>query len=162
MIIQNLLESCTHKYHKTKFFGDTLYLRNSSLNSRSFRSAILNAGYRVSSTHARQDAIKTDAPHEVIWDIMRALAEQSPTKRSAVERLNTDSPYYRLLTKPSTIQVDFTEHPDWESEARKNKLIRFMGNPHARWGPLGKAVTKKKRPSDETDSTTEKKQVRLI
>ena len=90
---------------------------------------------------------------------MRAFSEQSPTKRAATEKLNTDSPYYRLLTKPSTIQVDFTENPDWESEARKNKLIRFMANPHARWGPLGKAVTKKKRSNDELDSVQNKKQV---
>jgi tRNA (guanine26-N2/guanine27-N2)-dimethyltransferase len=124
------------------------------------RSALLNAGYRVSTSHARQDAIKTNAPHHVIWDIMRAFAEQSSTKRAATEQLNTDSPYYRLFTKPSTIKVDFTEHPDWESEARKNKLIRFMGNPHARWGPLGKAVTKTKRPIDENDSQQNKKQVR--
>jgi len=125
------------------------------------RSALLNAGYRVSTSHARQDSIKTNAPHNVIWDIMRAFAEQSSTKRAATERLNTDSPYYRLLTKSSTIQVDFTEHPDWESEARKNKLIRFMANPHARWGPLGKAVTKKKRSSDENESVQNKKQVRV-
>ncbi len=125
------------------------------------RSALLNAGYRVSTSHARQDSIKTNAPHYVIWDIMRAFAEQSSTKRAASERLNTDSPYYRLLTKSSTIQVDFTEHPDWESEARKNKLIRFMANPHARWGPLGKAVTKNKRSSDENESVQNKKQVRV-
>jgi hypothetical protein len=92
---------------------------------------------------------------------MRAFSEQSPTKRAAAEKLNTDSPYYRLLTKPSTIQVDFTENPDWESEARKNKLIRFMANPHARWGPLGKAVTKKKRSNNELDSVQNKKQVKF-
>ncbi len=126
------------------------------------RSALLNAGYHVSTSHCRQDSIKTNAPHHVIWDIMRAFSEQSSTKRATTERLNTDSPYYRLLTKPSTIQVDFTEHPDWESEARKNKLIRFMANPHARWGPLGKAVTKKKRSNDENDSVQNKKQVRLM
>lgn len=91
---------------------------------------------------------------------MRAFSQLSSTKRAATERLNTDSPYHRILTAPSTIQVDFTEHPDWESEARKNKLIRFMANPHARWGPLGKAVTKKKRSSDDDDSGKSKKQVR--
>ena len=93
---------------------------------------------------------------------MRAFAAQSSTKSAATERLNTDSPYYRLLTKPSSIQVDFTEHPDWESEARKNKLIRFMANPHARWGPLGKAVAKKKHSSGENDSIQNKKQVKPL
>lgn len=126
---------------------------------RFYRSAILNAGYRASTSHCRQDSIKTNAPHHVIWDIMRAFAALSPTKRAEAEKLKTNTPYYRILTKPSTIQVDFTEHPEWESEARKNKLIRFMGNPHARWGPLGKAATKKKRSSDDENSTQNKKQV---
>lgn len=93
---------------------------------------------------------------------MRALAEQSPTKRATAERLNTDTPYHRLLTKPSTIQVDLTEHPNWESEARKNGLIRFLGNPHARWGPMGKAVAKKKRPNEDSDAGDKKKTVRLL
>jgi len=53
---------------------------------------------------------------------MHAFAEQSSTERAATERLNIDSPYYRLLTKTSTIQVDFTEHPDLETEARKSRL----------------------------------------
>ncbi|CAM4748695.1 unnamed protein product [Rotaria magnacalcarata] len=148
---------------------DPLYFDNGKLarvmhthipQNKVIKSALLNAGYRVSTSHARQDSIKTNAPHHVIWDIMRAFAELSSTKRASTERLNTESPYYRLLTKPSTIQVDFTEHPDWESEARKNKLIRFMGNPHARWGPLGKAVTKNKRSSEDNDSIQNKKQAK--
>ena len=36
-----------------------------------YRSAILNQGYRVSISHANANAIKTDAPHHVLWDIMR-------------------------------------------------------------------------------------------
>lgn len=91
---------------------------------------------------------------------MRAYAVESSTKRAVTEKLNTDSPYYRLLTKESSIKVDFTEHPEWESEARRNKLIRFLGNPHARWGPLGKAVAKKKRTTEEESSVQNKRQVR--
>ena len=37
-----------------------------------YRSAILDKGYRVSISHAHANAVKTDAPHHVIWDIMRA------------------------------------------------------------------------------------------
>jgi tRNA (guanine26-N2/guanine27-N2)-dimethyltransferase len=36
-----------------------------------FRSAVLNAGYRISSTHVNPLGIKSDAPWDVIWDIMR-------------------------------------------------------------------------------------------
>ena len=35
------------------------------------RSALVNAGYRVSAFHKEADAIKTDAPNSVVWDIMR-------------------------------------------------------------------------------------------
>eukprot|EP00042_Codosiga_hollandica_P044559 m.442807 g.442807 ORF g.442807 m.442807 type:complete len:367 (+) comp56817_c0_seq45:1061-2161(+) len=35
------------------------------------RSAIIRHGYRVSTSHANANAIKTDAPHTVLWDIMR-------------------------------------------------------------------------------------------
>lgn len=36
-----------------------------------FRSALVNAGYRVSAFHKEADAIKTDAPNNVVWDIIR-------------------------------------------------------------------------------------------
>lgn len=36
-----------------------------------YRSAILNAGYKVSMSHTSPTSIKTNAPLEVIWDIMR-------------------------------------------------------------------------------------------
>lgn len=36
-----------------------------------FRSAVINAGYRVSGTHVNPLGLKTDAPMDVIWDIMR-------------------------------------------------------------------------------------------
>jgi len=36
-----------------------------------FRSAVINAGYRISRTHVCAIGLKTDAPMSVIWDIMR-------------------------------------------------------------------------------------------
>jgi hypothetical protein len=36
-----------------------------------FRSAVINAGYRISRTHVCAIGLKTDAPMNVIWDIMR-------------------------------------------------------------------------------------------
>jgi tRNA (guanine26-N2/guanine27-N2)-dimethyltransferase len=38
---------------------------------RFFSSAILNAGYKFSSTHCQPEGIKTDAPASVLWDIMK-------------------------------------------------------------------------------------------
>ena len=36
-----------------------------------FRSAVINAGYRISGTHVNPLGLKSDAPIDVIWDIMR-------------------------------------------------------------------------------------------
>uniref|UniRef100_A0A8K9X3C0 tRNA (guanine(26)-N(2))-dimethyltransferase n=1 Tax=Oncorhynchus mykiss TaxID=8022 RepID=A0A8K9X3C0_ONCMY len=38
-----------------------------------FRSALLHAGHRVSLSHACKNALKTDAPPRVLWDVMRYL-----------------------------------------------------------------------------------------
>lgn len=39
-----------------------------------FRSAILNAGYRVSLSHCNPLSIKTDAPMSFIWDIFQGIS----------------------------------------------------------------------------------------
>lgn len=45
------------------------------------RSAVANAaGYRVSSTHANPLGIKTDAPWNVIWDLIRCWIQDHPVK----------------------------------------------------------------------------------
>ena len=36
------------------------------------RSAFLNAGYRTSGSHCNPKGLKTDAPLEFIWDVVRA------------------------------------------------------------------------------------------
>jgi len=36
-----------------------------------FRNALLNGGYQVSASHTEPEAIKTNAPSSVIWDILR-------------------------------------------------------------------------------------------
>ena len=35
-------------------------------------SALLNKGYKVSASHAMAGSVKTDAPMDVIWDVMRS------------------------------------------------------------------------------------------
>lgn len=44
-----------------------------------YRSALLHAGYRVSFSHACKNAVKTDAPAGVLWDIMRCwVSDHNP------------------------------------------------------------------------------------
>ena len=47
---------------------------------QSMRSALLNAGYRVSQSHTDPLAIKTDAPQEFVWDVLKAWMETHPVR----------------------------------------------------------------------------------
>ncbi len=101
-----------------------------------FRSAILNGGYRVSLSHANRLAIKTDAPPEFIWDMLRAHQKQNPSNRKNW----TD--VARAILEPeksfSDAQIDFTEHENAEPDSKKMNLLRFQHNP-PNWGPKSKA-----------------------
>ncbi|XP_033219510.1 probable tRNA (guanine(26)-N(2))-dimethyltransferase [Belonocnema kinseyi] len=103
-----------------------------------FRSAVLNAGYRVSYSHANKISIKTDAPNDVIWDIVRAWEKEHPAKR---DRLDKKSPALAILTKESVTQVSFTLHPDANPVSRQKRLSRFPLNPESNWGPGTKSCT---------------------
>ncbi|KAA0202582.1 hypothetical protein HAZT_HAZT008962 [Hyalella azteca] len=70
-----------------------------------FKSALLNAGYRVSSSHCHKTSIKTDAPAEVVWDVVRAHERTEPAHRM---RANADAPGHFLLNRPSTTEVSLS------------------------------------------------------
>lgn len=97
-----------------------------------FRSALLNAGYQVSYSHACKTSIKTDAPNEVIWDIVRAWEKDNPIKR---DKLSNDSAAINILNTPTATTVSFDINPLANPVSRKNKLTRFQQNPTANWGP---------------------------
>lgn len=97
-----------------------------------FRSALLNAGYKVSYSHASKTSIKTDAPNDVIWDIVRAWEKEHPAKR---EKLAEDSPAARILNASFTRNISFTEHPLANPISRQRHLSRFQQNPTVNWGP---------------------------
>lgn len=103
------------------------------------RSAILNAGFRVSYSHASKNSIKTDAPASVIWDIMRCWAKLYPVNPS---RILDGTPLKAILAKePEKNDYDFsTLHPEANPESRKGALNRFPENPAAHWGPGTRAT----------------------
>lgn len=53
-----------------------------------FKSALINAGYRVSGYHKEAQAIKTNAPNSVVWDIMRAWCKEHPTNPKSKNKQN--------------------------------------------------------------------------
>ncbi|EFN69298.1 Probable N(2),N(2)-dimethylguanosine tRNA methyltransferase [Camponotus floridanus] len=97
-----------------------------------FRSALLNAGYKVSYSHASKTSIKTDASNDVIWDIVRAWEKEHPAKR---EKLAEDSPAARILNASFTRDISFAEHPLANPISRQRHLSRFQQNPTVNWGP---------------------------
>lgn len=101
-----------------------------------FRSALLNAGYRVSLSHAHKGAIKTDAPPEFIWDMIRAFEKENPSKKE--NRTNVAEAILGREDNFSTFKIDFTVHPDAEPPSKSQKLLRFQENP-PNWGPKSKA-----------------------
>nr|ABD96899.1 hypothetical protein [Tarenaya spinosa] len=52
-------------------------LKCTSPSAAMFRSAVINAKFRISGTHVNPLGLKTDAPMDVIWDIMRCWVDFS-------------------------------------------------------------------------------------
>lgn len=94
------------------------------------KSAIINAGFRASPTHCNPLGIKTDAPWEVIWDIMRCWVAEHPSKR-----IELNSYAGKLMAKQPVLKADFSRAVGAVSEAKKTKQARFLPNPEPNWGP---------------------------
>ncbi|KAG0481349.1 hypothetical protein HPP92_011876 [Vanilla planifolia] len=99
-----------------------------------FRSAVVNAGYRISGTHVNPLGLKTDAPMEVIWDIMRCWVKKHPIKAQSPDRSGSV-----ILSKEPTIQANFTRAVLALSKAQAKKVARFLPNPERHWGPKVRA-----------------------
>ncbi|KAG0481384.1 hypothetical protein HPP92_012242 [Vanilla planifolia] len=99
-----------------------------------FRSAVVNAGYRISGTHVNPLGLKTDAPMEVIWDIMRCWVKIHPIKAQSPDRSGSV-----ILSKEPTIQANFTRAVSALSKAQAKKVARFLPNPERHWGPKVRA-----------------------
>lgn len=104
-----------------------------------FRSALLNAGYKVSYSHTSKVSIKTDAPNNVIWDVVRAWEKKHPVKR---EKLIANSSAERILNASSTTDISLDIHPHANPISRQKHLSRFQQNPTVNWGPGVRARTR--------------------
>ncbi|KAM7279457.1 hypothetical protein ACFE04_006591 [Oxalis oulophora] len=106
-----------------------------------FRSAVINAGYRISGTHADPLGLKSDAPMNVIWDIMRCWVKNHPVKPQPA-----DQPGSFILSKEPVLQVNFSRALSSMSKAQAKKVARFLPNPEKHWGPkvrAGRKITSK-------------------
>ncbi|XP_023575859.1 tRNA (guanine(26)-N(2))-dimethyltransferase isoform X2 [Octodon degus] len=96
-----------------------------------------------------RNAVKTDAPSEALWDIMRCWEKECPVKR---ERLSETSPAFRILGVEPRLQANFTIREDANPSSRQRGLKRFQVNPEANWGPRPRA-----RPGGKNTSKTEER-----
>merc|ERR1712176_1072473 len=86
--LQGLLTSVSEELETPLYYtlpGLCQSLRCSSPPLRAFKGALVNAGYKVSGYHKDPSAVKTDAPSNIVWDIMRAWMEQNPLKKKPKE-----------------------------------------------------------------------------
>eukprot|EP00428_Durinskia_dybowskii_P073042 CAMPEP_0170412942 /NCGR_PEP_ID=MMETSP0117_2-20130122/31250_1 /TAXON_ID=400756 /ORGANISM="Durinskia baltica, Strain CSIRO CS-38" /LENGTH=570 /DNA_ID=CAMNT_0010670691 /DNA_START=61 /DNA_END=1773 /DNA_ORIENTATION=- len=97
-----------------------------------FKSALINAGYRVSHFHHDPSAFKTDAPNSVVWDIMRSHCKLHPPNSKKLSEAAK-----RILAKECAVQADFT--PAQILLGPKKKVARFPPNPEPNWGPKRRA-----------------------
>ncbi|KAG7460423.1 tRNA (guanine(26)-N(2))-dimethyltransferase [Solea senegalensis] len=121
-------------YYTVESLSSTIHCNTPPL--LQFRSALLHAGHRVSLSHACKNAIKTDAPPAVLWDIMRCWEKANPVKR---EKLSETSPAFKILNTEPKLEACFTIREDANPQSRKRHLTRFQENPQAFWGPKARA-----------------------
>ncbi len=106
--------------------------------NRHFISALTNAGYEASMTHAKASAIKTNAPTGVIWDILKTWIKDHPINEN---NKNDNSPGAKILLSELKEKYSFTptERTKEIEDLKNSKIVRFQVNPTKFWGPKSKA-----------------------
>jgi tRNA (guanine26-N2/guanine27-N2)-dimethyltransferase len=127
-----------------------------------FRGALRHLGYRVTRSHTKAGSIKTDAPWDVVWEIMREWARQkAPIKEGAIREgtagwtilgmdkvkksVEDKAEANRKSEEPATagddkkLQLDVVFDEKLGAEIRDKKIVRYQLNPRENWGPMSRA-----------------------
>ncbi|CAM9119035.1 unnamed protein product, partial [Discosporangium mesarthrocarpum] len=100
--------------------------------------ALANAGYRASQQHKDPQALKTDAPDSVVWDIMRCWVKKHPVND---KRISKNTPGQAILAQKPSLEANFTIPPGLQ---QRKQATRYQQNPEAHWGPKSRAAGKKR------------------
>ena len=117
-------------------------------------SAICHAGYKVSQSHAAPQAIKTDAPAEIVWRLIQAWCIQMDPGK--LESASASSPAHQILCKLPAMDANFELHPGSNPDSIKFKLIRFQTNPMPNWGPMSRPGAKNNKATLESERPKKK------
>ncbi|KAL8444332.1 hypothetical protein Emed_006296 [Eimeria media] len=101
-----------------------------------FKSALRRLGYKASHFHRDPQALKTEAPASVVFDLLRAHAKKHPP---------ADPSKCLVLSKPiQTEGIDFSPFdPNKVKSPSKPQVARWLPNPAPYWGPKGRAGKKR-------------------
>uniref|UniRef100_A0A8C7JH56 tRNA (guanine(26)-N(2))-dimethyltransferase n=1 Tax=Oncorhynchus kisutch TaxID=8019 RepID=A0A8C7JH56_ONCKI len=99
-----------------------------------FRSALLHAGHRVSLSHACKNALKTDAPPRVLWDVMRCWVRHNAPWEPFQYGMKL-----KVQVPIRVLQACFDVREDANPQSRRRHLTRFQENPEPFWGPKARA-----------------------
>ena len=92
-------------------------------------------GYKFSQAHHEATAVKTDAPPEVVWDIMRVFARDIAPPVGSQNR-KPSAVAEKILAKEPIVEVSFVEPKGMQRwKDVRERGARFPQNPEAGWGP---------------------------
>lgn len=153
------------------------------------RSAILNAGYQVSMAHCMPNSIKTNAPVQVLYDIMRVhynqeVASKQEQEQEKKQREIKDHPNKKEMTEEqkkikdkrdqkkqqvNTVSAALLAKPittnvnftEREEAKRATNLPLYLPNPEPEWGPKKAKKITGKRPREDDEDEQSAKQPKL-
>jgi tRNA (guanine26-N2/guanine27-N2)-dimethyltransferase len=103
------------------------------------RSAILNANYQVSQSHCDANALKTDAPVDFLYDMLKAWIKKENVK----SKLGKDAVMDFMLSKEPKYEIDWTLRESTKLSSKKTGITKFPPNPEKFWGPKSRAGKKR-------------------
>lgn len=103
-----------------------------------FSSALVGAGFRVSSSHCAPNSVKTDAPQSVVWDVIRTWVQTHPVSE---KRLKDSLAAKTILSKQPETEIIFDNNFNIVPKSLQG-LVRYQQNPAPYWGPGTKGNSK--------------------
>ena len=99
---------------------------------KEIHAALHNAGYRASQFHHEPHALKTDAPAEVVWDILRCLCKKNPPLGNKKKKRPSDDAGTIILAREPKLQADFSIPKELRVKVKEDKerlVPKFPSNP---------------------------------